>query len=242
MLIAFVCAAVLVGALARGYTGFGASMIWVASLSLVYPPVSVVPTVLALEVLASVTLLPSVVRSVQWHSMRWMLLSTVATMPLGIALLKALPEREMRTVVALSVLAATIAVACGFKGPAHPGPRSALGAGSVSGVMTGSTGIGGPPAVLLYFSSAIPTAQGRATLIAYFLATDAIAFALMTASGVVDSVVLTHTAWLTPVALVGITLGQHLFRRTGGSGLRGAVLVLLMLLSVSMLARVLFFD
>lgn len=242
MLITFVCAAVLVGALARGYTGFGASMIWVASLSLVYPPMSVVPTVLALEVLASLALLPSVVRSVQWPSMRWMLISTVATIPLGVALLKALPEREMRTVVAVSVLAATIAVGCGVKGPACPGPRSAVGAGTVSGVMTGSTGIGGPPAVLLYFSSAVPADEGRATLIAYFLATDAVAFVLMGASGVVDSVVLVHTAWLTPVALIGISLGQHLFRRTGGSGLRGAVLALLAGLSVSMLVRVLFFD
>ena len=217
-------------------------MIWVASLSLVYPPASVVPTVLALEVLASVALLPPVIMSVQWRSMRWMLLSTVATMPLGIALLKALPEREMRTLVAVSVLVATIAVAVGFKGPANPGPRSALGAGSVSGLMTGSTGIGGPPAVLLYFSSAIPAAEGRATLIAYFLATDAIAFTLMAASGVVNSMVLQHTAWFTPLALVGIALGQHLFRRTKGSGLRGAVLLLLALLSISMLARVLFFD
>lgn len=29
--------AVLLGALVRGYTGFGASMFWVVSLSLVYP-------------------------------------------------------------------------------------------------------------------------------------------------------------------------------------------------------------
>lgn len=237
MLIALACTAVLVGALVRGYTGFGASMIWVASLSLIYPPASVVPTVLALEVLASVTLLPPVVRSVQWRSMRWMLLATVATMPLGIALLSALPAREMRIVVAVAVLAATLAVACGVSVTARPGRAAALAAGSVSGLMNGATGVGGPPAVLLYFSSAIPTAAARATLIAYFLATDAIGFALMAGYGLVDSVVLSHTLWLAPVALAGTAAGQHLFRRTGGSGFRATVLGLLALLSLAMLGR-----
>ena len=56
--------AVLLGALVRGYTGFGASMFWVASLALIYPPSGVVPTVLLLEVLASLVLVPSVWREV----------------------------------------------------------------------------------------------------------------------------------------------------------------------------------
>lgn len=240
MLIALASVAVLLGALVRGYTGFGASMMWVASLSLIYPPASVVPTVLALEVIASVTLLPAVFRSVQWRSMRWMLLSTVATMPLGIALLSTLPERQMRVVVAGSILAATVAVACGMSLATRPGPGAALTAGSISGLMNGSTGMGGPPAVLLYFSSTISAHDGRATLIAYFLATDAIGFALMAAYGLVDSVVLSHTVWFAPLTLGGIAAGQHLFRRTGGTGFRTTVLGVLTLLSLAMLGRALF--
>lgn len=236
-LIALAAVAILLGALVRGYTGFGASMFWVASLSLIYPPVSVVPTVLALEVLASLLLLPKVFGEVHWKSMRWLLASTVATMPIGIALLSALPERQMRVVVAVSILAATIAVACGVKLAGRPGPVAALAAGSVSGVVNGSTGMGGPPAVLLYFSSTSPTEVGRATLIAYFLGTDAIGFALMAAYGLVNPLVLTHTAVFAPLALVGIAVGQRAFARTGGTGFRAIVLGVLILLSLAMLGR-----
>lgn len=142
-LIWFAAVTVLLGALVRGYTGFGASMFWVANLSLIYPPANIVPTVLALEVLASVALLPSVAREVHWKSMRWDLASTVATMPFGIALLAALPERQMRVVVAVAILAATVAVASGVSMRRQPGPVATLSAGAVSGLVNGSTGMGG---------------------------------------------------------------------------------------------------
>ena len=50
--------AVLLGALIKGYTGFGASMVWVTSLALVLPPLEVVPMVLMFEVITSIGMLP----------------------------------------------------------------------------------------------------------------------------------------------------------------------------------------
>lgn len=232
--------AVLLGALVRGYAGFGASMFWVASLSLIYAPASVVPTVLALEVLASVTLLPSVLDRVQWRPMAWMLAATAATMPFGVVLLSVLPAREMRVVVALAILAGAVAMGCGLRLKAAPGPGLAVGAGTVSGLVNGSTGIGGPPAVLLYFSGAEAHDVSRATLIAYFLGTDAIGFAMMAVAGLVDGQVLLQTALFTPLALGGVVVGQILFACTGGHGFRNVVLAVLVTLSVAMLARALF--
>ena len=241
-LVLMACVAVLAGAVVRGYTGFGASMFWVASLSLIYAPASVVPTVLMLEVVSSLVLLPSVIGHVQWRSMSWMLAATIVTMPFGVALLAVLPERPMRVVVAAAILLATLALVGGVKLAGEPGRRTALTAGSVSGLVNGSTGIGGPPAVLLYFSGDTEAKVGRATLIAYFLATDAIGSIYMALYGLVDMSVLTHAAIFAPLALVGIALGQHVFGRTGGSGFRGVVVTVLLVLSVAMLARATVFD
>jgi uncharacterized protein len=236
-MLAAAAVAVLLGALVRGYTGFGASMFWVASLALIYPPSSVVPTVLLLEVLASLVLVPAVWREVDWHRMRWMLLASVLTMPLGVALLQVLPARPMRVVVALVILIGALAMACGIRTAGRPGTRTALAAGSVSGVVNGSTGLGGPPAVLLYFSGTESNAVGRATLIAYFLGTDAAGFAMMAGSGLVDVRVLAHSALFAPLALVGITVGQRTFRRTDGRSFRAVVTVVLLVLSVATLVR-----
>ena len=181
-------------------------------------------------------------KSGQWRSMRWLLGSTVLTMPLGVALLTTIPEREMRIVVAAAILAATVAVARGVDLSGPPGLRSALTAGSISGVVNGSTGMGGPPAVLLYFSGTNPVHAGRATLIAYFLGTDAIGVSMMAASGLVDRVVLIHTALFAPLALIGIAAGQRVYKLRGERGFRRVVLGLLLVLAAAMLLRALAFG
>lgn len=235
--LAIASVAVLVGAVVRGFTGFGASMFWVASLSLLYAPASVVPTVLALEVLASLVLLPAVHREIHWRSMRWLFPSTVLTMPFGVYLLSVVPDGPMRLVVALVILAATITVASGVQLARQTGRGAAVTAGSVSGVFNGATGIGGPPVVLFYLSGTTSNEVGRATLVAYFLGIDAIGFAMMAGIGLVDTAVLMHTALLAPLALGGIALGQVAFRRSGGAGYQGVVIGVLLLLSVGMLVR-----
>lgn len=237
-LIAVAVVAVLAGALVRGYAGFGASMFWVASLSLIYAPSSVVPTVLAMEVMASLAMVPTVFRQIQWGSLRWMLSATVLTMPVGVAMLSLLPEREMRLVIAFAIFAGAATLALGVRFEGEPGVKMALAAGSVSGVVNGSTGIGGPPAVLLYFSGATAHDVGRASLIAYFLGTDLLGFAMMASVGLVDQEVLLHTALFAPLALGGITVGQRLFVRTGERGFRHVVLAVLLIMAGAMVLQV----
>lgn len=239
MTLTLACLAVLAGGVVRGYAGFGASMFWVASLSLIYSPASVVPTVLALEVVASLGLLPRAMAHVEWRSMSWMLAATVATMPAGVLLLATMPERGMRIIVALAIALGTLAMASGIDLARGSGRRTALTAGAVSGLVNGSTGVGGPPAVLLYFSPNRSVTVGRATLIAYFLATDAAGLVFTGLAGLVDRQVVLHAAVFTPLALVGITVGQYLFHHHGDRGFRAAVVVVLLALSAVMLVQAL---
>lgn len=236
MLFSLALLAVLIGALVRGYTGFGASMFWVSSLSLIYPPTSVVPSVLLLEVAAGLLLVPMIAAEVKWREVAFLLVATTATMPLGVVLLSVVPARGMRLVVAAALLGATVAMAAGVNLTGRPGVRSILIAGAVTGVITGSTGIGGPPAVLLYFGTAADQAK-RATLIAYFLGADALGVAMMAAARLVDRGVLIHAAAFTPVALLGIAVGQRIYRRHGERGFRRVVVGVLVALSLGLLLR-----
>ena len=68
--------AVFVGAYLKGFTGFGASMLWVTSLSLVLPPLQVAPMVLMFEVVTSITLLPQIWKKVRWRSIGLLLLGS----------------------------------------------------------------------------------------------------------------------------------------------------------------------
>ena len=193
---------------------------------------------LALEVIASLAMVPAVFRQVQWSSLGWMLGATVLTMPAGVAMLSLLPERKMRLVVAVAIFTGAAALALGVRFEGEPGVKMAVAAGSVSGVVNGSTGVGGPPAVLLYFSGATAHHEGRASLIAYFLGTDLIGFAMMASVGLVDRQVLMHTALFAPLTLAGITVGQRLFVRSGERGFRSVVLAVLLVMAVAMIVQV----
>ena len=79
--IAFAVVVVFCGAFVRGYAGFGSSMIWVSSLSLVFPPILVIPAVFLLEIAVGANLLPKVWREVEWRSLRWLLAGAVVATP-----------------------------------------------------------------------------------------------------------------------------------------------------------------
>src|SRR2546426_466294 len=121
--------------------------------TLVMPPAHVVPVMFALEIVASVGLLPSVWRDVDWRSLVWIVGGCMAATPVGLAVLAHAPENLMRALVSAVVVVVALVLLKGFVLRATPGPAATFAAGCLSGLLNGSTGLAGPPAVIFYFSS-----------------------------------------------------------------------------------------
>ena len=230
---------IVLGGVVRGFGGFGASMVWVIGSSLVLPPSSAIPTAFVLEVLASVQLLPGVWRQVHWRSLRWLLAGAVIGTPVGTWLLTAVPVDPMRILLACAVLAATVAMASKFRAGELPGPAATAAVGGVSGALNGAFAMGGPPAILLYFSSPAAVAAGRATLIVYFLGTDLWATATAAAGGLITAPLIGQIAVLFPVSLIGVAAGSWLFNRTPSADSQRYALWLLAVLSGALLVQAL---
>ena len=131
-------AAVFVAGIIRGYSGFGFAMVAVTSMSLVFPPVQVVPTVLILEVLASIRLVPQVWRHIDWSSLRWLLIGSLVATPFGVYLLATIPPTPMRISISLLVLVAAILLMRGFAWKQMPSIALILTTGVVSGMLNGA--------------------------------------------------------------------------------------------------------
>jgi len=230
---------IVLGGAVRGFGGFGASMVWVVGLSLVLPPSTAIPTAFVLEVLASVQLLPSVWRDVHWRSLRWLLLGAVIGTPVGTLLLRILPVDPMRILLACAVLAAAVAMASKYRAASLPGPAGTLAVGGVSGVLNGAFAMGGPPAILMYFSSPAAVAAGRASLIVYFLGTDLWATASAAVGGLITRPLLGQIAVLFPISLLGVALGSLLFKRTKSENSQRYALWLLAIMSCAVLVQAL---
>jgi uncharacterized membrane protein YfcA len=230
-------AAISVGAFVRGYSGFGSSLIWVSGMSIVLPPIQVIPTVYILELVASAGLLPGVWRQAHWCSLVWLLLGVVAGLPLGVYLLSTLPADPVRIAIAIVVLAATFLLSRGFTLARIPGPAPATAAGAIAGLFNGWTGIGGPPVILFYFSSPAPVEISRASIIAFLFALDVLAISAVGSQGLITTDVGLLAAILTGPAFLGIWLGKRHFIKTPPATFRRFVVILLALLSVAVLVR-----
>ena len=230
-------AAVLAGAWLKGYTGFGASMLWMTSLSLVLPPLQVVPMVLMFEVVTSITLLPRIWPDVRWRSIALLLLGTWAATPVGIHALASLPATPIRLALAAVVLVAAVLILRGFELSREPGRPATVGVGLMAGVLNGSMGIVGPPVILFYFSSPIGVVAGRASIIAYFIGTDSVGTAMFAARGLIDASVSWRTAVFLPVLIAGVVAGNRGFIKTDPDTFRKVALFVLMALSVLLAVR-----
>lgn len=229
--------AVFAGAYLKGYTGFGASMLWVTSLSLILPPLQVIPMVLIFEVVTSIFLLPQIWKDVQWKSISLLLVGTWIATPFGIYALSSLPDAPIRVSLAIVVFIAAILILKGFELRSEPNKASTVGIGLMAGTLNGSMGIVGPPVILFYFSSPIGIVAGRASIIAYFIGTDAVGTAMFAAQGLIGSSVYWRTAVFLPLLLVGVAIGHRGFIKTDPDTFKKFALLVLMALSIFLFVR-----
>ena len=235
--LAFSIAAVLVGAFIKGYTGFGASMVWVTSLSLVLPPLQVVPMVLLFEAATSIGLLRHVWREVEWRSLWLLLAGTCAATPLGIYALASLPADALRVTLALVVFVAALLIWRGFVLDRAPGRPATVAVGLAAGFLNGSMAIVGPPVILFYFATPLGVAVGRASMVTYLLGTDSVGAGLFALQGLIDSEILWRTVCFLPILLLGVAAGHRRFVGAAPETVKRSALLLLMGLSLALLAR-----
>lgn len=231
-------AAVFASAFVRGYSGFGSSAILVSAGSLVLSPRIMVPLSLALEVIASLHMLPWVWRAAAWRMLGWLCLGMVLTVPLGIAALAWAPADLLRGAIAVVILAVSTALWGGNRAwSAAPGVTAIVGAGS--GLANGFGALGGLPVVAYLLGAGVTGAVLRATLVVYLLVADIYAGALAGAAGIYSQSLLWLFLLSLPVLALGVWLGHRSFLGTAPERFRRLTLALLISLSLLTLLRAL---
>jgi hypothetical protein len=229
---AYGVACIFGAAVVRGYSGFGFSLLAITALSLALPPAEIVPAIFMLEIAASLHLLPGIWRDIHWRAIGLLLLGCVVATPLGVQLLANLPAAPLRIALSVFVVVAVAFLWRGFALKSMPGRAVTLATGAASGFFNGAFGIGGPPAILFFFSAPASAAVGRASIIAYFLGTDLIGLAFMAEAELTTRETLWRFLTFLPPLFAGVWLGARSFRHADAAGFRRWVLRLLLLLAL----------
>ena len=228
---------IFVGAVVRGFSGFGSSLVWVSGLTLVMAPVQTVPIILILEVAASLVLLPGIWRDVDWATLRPLFAGAICAAPLGVGFLAVAPAAIMQVLISSTVLVAAIALWWNRGFRHNLSRRAVIGVGATSGLLAGATSAGGPPVILFYLASPSGAAISRASLIIYFLGTYSFAAVVSGTAGLITKETLIAILLSLPVVACGAQIGKRRFLRTHPDRFRHATLVILTALASANLVR-----
>ncbi len=223
---------IFAGAVIRGFTGFGASLIWVSGLALLMDPAEAVPVIFCLEVIASALLIRECRREVMWQPVRLLIAGAVIGMPIGVAALLAIDPEPMQLVISVAVLISAVVLASGWRWKRELSVFGTSTVGIGAGVLNGFTSAGGPPVIVFFLGSPAGMRAGRASLIAYFLILDALAVVIVFAAGLLDMLVIVRVAAFAPVMLAGAALGAVGFGNADPERVRYVGVVVLMVLAI----------
>jgi len=201
--------AAFAGAFVQSATGMGFALVLSPALFAVMDPEEAVTAVLILgTVLCALVLFES--RRVGTHGLGRLLVPAVPGLAVGVVVLAALSKEALQIAVGVVVVAAALWQL--WHGAAAL-RLNALTAGFLSGVLTTSISVNGPPLALWLESERVPPAVFRTTLAASFLILDIAGIALIVSregTGVVDP---GRLGPLLACILVGYGLGAAGFRR-----------------------------
>ena len=230
--VAAVCA-IMIGATISGLTGFGFGLVIVPIMLLLFSPPTVVVLTSSLAIASGLPILIEDRHKVRLRIVSPLMIPAILGLFVGIQILTTLDTRLIKLIAGLVVVLFAAMVARGFL---IPGIRSRLApivAGFTSGVLGTSTGMSGPPVVLLLTDRAPEPRVFRASITFYFSTMNAIGILLVSRTGFVGTRELGLAAVFLPIAIVGRRVGQTLLHRVDAVQFRRISMALLMLTGAS---------
>lgn len=227
----FIGLAVIFGGILRGISGFGFSLTLVVALTFFLPPVEATALIFIWEISASVLHLPFVWKHVDWKALKWLCLGCIIGTPLGVLSLIVIPPAPMTVIINSTVIILSLIMLKGFTLKRNLTNLEIVGTGTVSGVINGASANGGPPVILLFFSSPAGANVGRASLIAYFLFTDIFASAIFASQGLMSFKIILTSLYYIPCLALGIWIGSKLYHKIDERLFKRFVIILLIIIS-----------
>ncbi|RAI43324.1 hypothetical protein CH341_15000 [Rhodoplanes roseus] len=212
--VAVVAAAAFIAGLARGFSGFGAALIFVPLASTMIAPALVAPLLVVVDVVMSAGLFPGAMRLADKREVFTMLSGTVLGLPLGTFVLTHASPVSIRWAVAVLVFLMLAVVMSGWRFHGKPRRPLTVGVGALAGFFSGMSQTGGPPVVLYWLGGPGHHATMRANLMFYFGLSTFLSITAYLVVGMFTTTVLGLAVLVGPAYGIGLFIGAHMFGLT----------------------------
>lgn len=159
---------VLVAGLARGFSGFGAALIFIPLASAIIGPKMASPVLLVIDCVAAAGLLPAAARAADRRDVSFMAAGAAIGVPLGAWALLHTNPLAVRWIISITAGLFLILLMSGWRYKGNPSPPLGAAVGLIAGVFSGAAQLGGPPVVAYWLGGRNSAERVRANIVFYF--------------------------------------------------------------------------
>ena len=206
-----ICAIAFVSGTARGFSGFGAALIFMPLASSMAAPRLVAALLLIIDFVAAAPLIPSAWRQADRKATAVIVLGALIGVPIGTYFLSRLDPVTTRWIISGFVFALLMLLLSGWRYRGRDHAALSIGIGGLSGFCSGLAQTGGPPIVGYWLGRPIASAVARANIFLFFGASDFVSAVSYSVSGLITADAIKFGFMVGPVYGIGVWFGSSLF-------------------------------
>jgi uncharacterized membrane protein YfcA len=233
--LALVAVLATIAGLVRGFSGFGAGMIFMPGASIILGPKLAVVVLLLLDSVPALPIILPAMKIVSWRTVMPTILGYGLLVNVGVWYLVHGDTEVLRWAMS-GVIFSFVAIL--WSGWRWDGPRPtalSVSVGGVSGFLGGAMQLSGLPVMIYWLAGRDPSVRIRANIIGFFLASSVLAAIAFWWNGLFVREILAPLAICTPLYAGGLYIGQRFFSGSSEAGYRRFTLILILCVAVTSL-------
>ena len=222
--------------LIHGYTGFGGALLIVPVLTFLYGPVEAIGISCIIAIIGGVRLVFETSRQANWRELTPICTGIIVLTPVGAWFLFNIDPDLVRRSMGVFILIFALTLLSGWSYNGSRGTMLSALVGSVTGLINGLTGVGGPTLALYYLSSAQSADVQRANIVMCIMVLTIAMFCAVIIGDGYSYFVIIRALIIAPAYLIGVFSGAWLFKLSPESYFKNIALFILVITGLSVLA------
>jgi uncharacterized membrane protein YfcA len=208
-----ICAVAFLSGTARGFSGFGAALIFMPLASSLAAPRLVAALLLVIDFISAAPLVPNAFKYADRKATATMVAGALVGVPIGTWFLSRLDPVTTRWIISGFVTALLALLLSGWRYRGKDHAAISVGVGGVSGFCSGLAQTGGPPIVGYWLGRPIASPIARANILLFFGASDFFSLVSYGVTGLITLESLRFSLLVGPIYGIGVGFGASLFGR-----------------------------
>ncbi|PEC12594.1 hypothetical protein CON55_01640 [Bacillus toyonensis] len=209
MTLIFICI-ILVASVLQASTGFGFSIMATPFLLMLFLPQETIQINIILSLIISISLIWKIRMDVDFILLKRFIFGSIAGVPFGILIFISVNINSFKLTISILLLLLTLLQICNVKVRSTPFRDFVV--GGLSGLLTTSIGMPGPPLLLYFTGTATEKEKLRATTLAFYLFIYFISLLTQILFTGTDITIWKSSFYAIPIVFLGLFIGQIIFK------------------------------